>query len=61
MGEQSVSPLRGRIESDPDGVRARLTICQQCRENEVEPGSECCTVCLIMFAMLKTRACCDPF
>ena len=61
MEEQRVSPLRGRMESNPDAGRAHLTICQQCRENEVERGSEYCTVCLIMFAMLKTRAWCDPF
>jgi hypothetical protein len=61
MVEQRFSQFQGRMESNPDADTAHLTICQQCRENEAEQGSEYCTVCLIMFAMLKTRAWCDPF
>jgi hypothetical protein len=61
MVGQQFSPLRERMESNPDTKRACMTVCQQCRENEPEQGSEYCTVCLVMFAMLKTRAWCDPF
>jgi|HubBroStandDraft_1064217.scaffolds.fasta_scaffold768835_2 hypothetical protein len=30
----------------------REAICPQCKENEAEQGSEYCTACLVMFAML---------
>jgi hypothetical protein len=55
MVGQRFSPLQGRG-SNPAAKRADSTICQQCRENEAEQGSEYCTVCLVMFAMLERRS-----
>jgi len=42
-------------ESNHDTKRAPVTICQQCRENDAEQGSEYCPVCLVMFAQVGAR------
>ena len=50
--EQRLLPAQGIMESNPDARLAHLTICQHRGENEAEQGSEYCTVCHVMFAML---------
>jgi hypothetical protein len=48
------------MDADPDAERADLTTCRQCRENGAEQGSEYCTVCLVMFAMLERGSLGNP-
>ena len=49
---QRLSPAQRRMEFSADATEVHSTICHQCGENEAERGSEYCTVCHVMFAML---------